>query len=66
MANPKLANQRKRIIDSKQYKSLYQKWDLYIPFMELGISHMCADGGVMTMIVPYPRSEEHTSELQSR
>ena len=62
MANPKLANQRKRIIDSKQYKSLYQKWDLYIPFMELGISHMCADGGVMTMIVPYPLSNQMYAE----
>ena len=62
VANPKLANQRKRIIDSKQYKSLYQKWDLYIPFMELGISHMCADGGVMTMIVPYPLSNQMYAE----
>ena len=62
VANPILATQRQKIIDSKQYKSLYQKWDLYIPFMELGISHMCADGGVMTMIVPYPLSNQMYAE----
>ena len=58
VANKALAEQRKRIIECKQYDSLYQKWDLYIPFMELGIRHLCNESGVMTMIVPYPLSNQ--------
>ena len=62
MANEILAAQRQRIVDSKYYNSLYQKWDIYIPFMELGIRHLCAEGGVMTMIVPYPLSNQMYAE----
>ena len=62
VANPILATQRQKIIDSKQYKSLYQKWDLYIPFLELGIRHLCNKGGMMTMIVPYPLSNQMYAE----
>jgi hypothetical protein len=54
MANESMAIQRKGIIDSGKYMSLYQKWDLYIPFIELGIRHLCKDNGVCSMIVPYP------------
>ena len=58
MANESMAIQRKGIIDSGKYMSLYQKWDLYIPFIELGISHLCKDNGVCSMIVPYPLTNQ--------
>ena len=58
MANPFMASQRKGIIESKFYVSLCQKWDLYIPFIELGIRHLCKEGGVCSMIVPYPLTHQ--------
>lgn len=58
MANESMAIQRKGIIDSGQYISLHQKWDLYIPFIELGIRHLCKNGGVCSMIVPYPLTNQ--------
>ena len=57
MANEKLALQRERIVSSKHYKSLYQKWDLYIPFIELGII-LNVPSGVTTMIVPFPLTNQ--------
>ena len=57
VANETLAMQRERIVSSKRYKSLYQKWDLYIPFIELGII-LNVPSGVTTMIVPYPLTNQ--------
>lgn len=57
IANEKLAAQRECIINSGKFSSLYQKWDLYIPFMEFGI-HLLCQYGVMTMIVPYPLTNQ--------
>jgi len=54
VASEEMAKQRQAIIDSARYKSLYQKWDLYIPFIELGIRHLCKENGSCAMIVPYP------------
>lgn len=54
VASLEMSKQRQAIIDSGKYRSLFQKWDLYIPFIELGIRHLCKDGGVSAMIVPYP------------
>ena len=54
LSSSEMTSQRQAIIDSKRYKTLYQKWDLYIPFIELGIRHLCKDGGLCSMIVPYP------------
>lgn len=54
VAVPEMAIQRQAILDSGKYYSLFQKWDLYIPFIELGIRHLCKEGGVSAMIVPYP------------
>ena len=58
MANPFMTSQRRGIVDSNFYVSLCQKWDLYIPFIELGIRHLCKDGGVCSMIVPYPLTHQ--------
>ena len=41
---------RNRIKDSGQYETLYEKWDLYIPFVERGYRLLSA-GGFATMIV---------------
>jgi adenine-specific DNA-methyltransferase len=48
---------RQAIINSKQFVTLYQKWDLYIPFMELGIQ-LLAPQGQFAMIVPYPLTNQ--------
>ena len=58
MANPFMEDQRKGIVNSKLYVCLHQKWDLYIPFIELGIRHLCKDGGVCSMIVPFPLTNQ--------
>ena len=44
---------RQAITDSNRFKTLFQKWDLYIPFIELSIQ-LLAENGIFTMIVPYP------------
>ena len=57
IAFPELNEQRQRIIECKKYKSLNEKWDLYIPFMELGLQLLCPNG-VFSMIVPYPLTNQ--------
>ena len=58
VASPEMAKQRQAIVDSGRYKSIYQKWDLYIPFIELGIRHLCKENGLCSMIVPYPLTNQ--------
>ncbi len=58
VASEEMSNQRRGIINSGKYKSLYQKWDLYIPFIELGIRYLCKEGGFCSMIVPYPLTNQ--------
>ena len=41
---------RKAIEDIKQYETLWEKWDLYIPFIERGYK-LLEPGGVTTLIV---------------
>ena len=41
---------RHHIIASGQYETLWEKWDLYVPFMELGYK-LLRENGVETMIV---------------
>ncbi len=41
---------RQRIEDSKQYETLWEKWDLYIPFIERSYK-LLKPGGFTTMIV---------------
>ena len=42
---------------SNKYKSLNEKWDLYIPFIELGLQLLCTNG-TFSMIVPYPLTNQ--------
>jgi len=57
IANPILAEQRETLVKSKRYKSLYQKWDIYIPFIELGVQ-ILRKKGVCSMIVPFPLTNQ--------
>ena len=56
-ASKELKEQREEIRKSKDYETLYQKWDLYIPFMEKGLKMLSA-GGSFAMIVPFPLSNQ--------
>lgn len=57
IANQQLAEQRERIKSCQRYETLLQKWDLYVPFMEMGLKMLC-DNGVFAMIVPFPLSNQ--------
>ena len=57
MANAEMAKNREAMIQSGKYKTLYQKWDLYIPFIELGTQLNC-ENGITTMIVPFPLTNQ--------
>lgn len=57
IASPELNEQRQRIVGCQKYKSLNEKWDLYVPFMELGLQLLCSKG-VFSMIVPYPLTNQ--------
>jgi len=61
MDDPKLSEQRKKLPQLGIFESLYQKWDLYIPFMEFGIQK-CKEGAVMSMIVPFPLTNQLYSQ----
>ena len=65
IANEQLAKQREQIFVSKNYKSLYQKWDLYIPFIELGLQMNCKDG-ITTMIVPFPLTNQLYAKIMRK
>jgi hypothetical protein len=54
-SNPEL---RKAITSTNRYSSLYQKWDLYIPFMELGLQ-LLTSKSVFAMIVPFPLTNQN-------
>jgi hypothetical protein len=41
---------RQSIIESKQYETLWEKWDLFVPFIEYGYK-LLKPGGITTMIV---------------
>lgn len=50
--------QREALSKNKRYKTLYQKWDLYIAFLEISIRYFCKENGICSMIVPYPISNQ--------
>ena len=43
---------RTKLNSSKDYSTLYQKWDIYVAFIEKGIR--LTKKGITCMIVPYP------------
>jgi len=42
---------RKKIMDSKQYQTLWEKWDLYVAFIERGFNLLC-NKGILEFIIP--------------
>lgn len=64
--NTELAKNRQAIIDSEKYETLFQKWDLYIPFIELGVKHLLKDGGLCSMIIPFPFTNQLYAEKSRR
>lgn len=52
-ANQKLNELRTILSKNKRFKSLNSKWDIYIPFMELGLQ-LLAENACESMIIPYP------------
>jgi len=49
-----LKEQREKLSKDRRYKTLYEKWDLYIAFLELSSCYLTKKEGVCCMIVPYP------------
>jgi adenine-specific DNA-methyltransferase len=47
--NPVIAGQRENILQSGQYETLWEKWDLMVPFFEKGLKMVNA-GGFLTLI----------------
>ena len=52
-----LREQRMTLARCRDYETLYQKWDLYIPFMEKGLK-LLSKCGSFAMIVPFPLSNQ--------
>lgn len=48
--NPAIAKQREIILSSKQYDTLWEKWDLMVPFFERSLK-MLEPAGILTFIV---------------
>lgn len=49
--HPGVAEVRKRIMESEEYETLWEKWDLYVAFMEKGFK-LLAKNGVLSYIIP--------------
>jgi type I restriction-modification system DNA methylase subunit len=55
-------NERDYITQSINYKTTFQKWDLYIPFIEKGIN-ILKKNGLISMIIPYPFITQNYAKL---
>ncbi|MGI5060765.1 Eco57I restriction-modification methylase domain-containing protein [Treponema denticola] len=53
-----LQKQRNQLLEFGTYKTLYQKWDLYIPFIEKSLQLLKNDG-IYSQIVPYPVTNQN-------
>ncbi|PIR87474.1 MAG: hypothetical protein COU11_00450 [Candidatus Harrisonbacteria bacterium CG10_big_fil_rev_8_21_14_0_10_49_15] len=49
--NPAMKEQRKLIMESKTYQTLYEKWDLYVAFIEKGYN-LLNQNGIIEFIIP--------------
>ena len=65
IADKKMREQREAIIESHDYKSLYQKWDIYIPFIERGLK-LVHDNSIVSMIVPFPLTNQAYAKLMRK
>lgn len=49
--NPNIKDQRKAIMTSKNFQTLWEKWDLYVAFIEKGYG-LLAHNGILEFIIP--------------
>ncbi len=49
--NPEIATLRKVLLNSGNYKTLWEKWDLYVSFLERGFQ-LLKQKGIITFIIP--------------
>jgi len=57
-----IPNQRDCLSKCGEYKTLYQKWDLYIPFIEKSLK-ILKEGGLFSMIIPYPFVDQNYAKI---
>ncbi len=62
--DPILTSQRKYLAGHKdEFKTLTKKWDLYIPFVEFAVRHLCRENGTVSMIVPFSVTNQPYAKL---
>jgi hypothetical protein len=57
-----MPEQREAIAKSPRFNTLYQKWDLYIPFIEMSLDYL-KEGGLYSAIIPYPFTNQTYGKL---
>ncbi|WP_407381401.1 Eco57I restriction-modification methylase domain-containing protein [Methanobrevibacter sp.] len=57
--------QRTFLSNCNNYSTLYQKWDLYIPFMEKSLN-ILKNNGIMSMIIPYPFIDQNYAKVSRK
>ena len=57
-----MPEQREAISKSPRFKTLFQKWDLYIPFIEMSLNFL-KERGLYSAIIPYPFTNQTYGKL---
>lgn len=57
-----MPEQREAISKSPRFKTLFQKWDLYIPFIEMSLDFL-KERGLYSAIIPYPFTNQTYGKL---
>lgn len=57
-----MPEQREAISKSPRFKTLFQKWDLYIPFIEMSLEFL-KESGLYSAIIPYPFTNQTYGKL---
>lgn len=52
---------QRKFLSNSEYTTLYQKWDLYIPFIERGLK--ISNNGILSVIIPYPYINQTYAKL---
>ena len=60
-----MPTQREFLSNCNMYSTLYQKWDLYIPFMEKSLK-ILKKKGIMSMIIPYPFIDQNYAKVSRK
>lgn len=64
--NEYLSKQREHLMSSLKFRTLCEKWDIYIPFIELGLEKLCAPNACFSMIIPYPYTNQKYAKLSRK